>query len=152
MAIQRGPKITNLVFIDNGSYIRRKKEVPTGLNQDSNLADYDNSVEQLRNTSITNCVTTLPKQEFHGSLFSLICLNCPLLKASTLRYKYGLSGSYDIEAWKNYNLRLNKFQQRVRPRIIILIQIHPKKVYSREIKYPLGPVRIRTHAVYDNSA
>ena len=32
------------------------------------------------------------------------------------------------------NLRFSKLQQIFRPRIILLIQVHPKKVYSRDIK------------------
>ena len=75
-------------------------------------------------------------------MLSLISLNDPsdravLLRcANTLRYIHGLSGSYDTETWKYYiiNLRFNKLQQIFRPRIIIIIQVHSKKVYSREIK------------------
>ena len=38
--------------------------------------------------------------------------------------------------WKYYiiNLGFSKLQQIFRPRSILLIQVHPKKVYSREIK------------------
>ena len=66
--------------------------------------------------------------------------------ANTLSYIHGLSGSYDTEAWKYYiiNLKFSKLQQIFRPRIILLIQVHPKNVYSREIKkYQLGSVRVR---------
>ena len=94
-------------------------------------------------------------------MLSLISLNDPLDMAVFLRcanklsYIHGLSGSYDTEAWKYYiiNLRFSKLQQIFRPRIILLIQVHPKKVYSREIKkYQLGSVKVRTHDDYDNSA
>ena len=90
-------------------------------------------------------------------MLSLISLNDPsdravLLRcANTLSYIHGISGSYVTEAWKYYiiNLRFSKLQQIFRPRIILLIQVHPKKVYSREIKkYQLGFVRVRTHADY----
>ena len=41
----------------------------------------------------------------------------------------------------------------MRSGIILLIQVRPKKVYSREIKkYQVGSVSIRTHADYDNFA
>ena len=94
-------------------------------------------------------------------MLSLISLNDPLDMAVFLRcanklsYIHGLSGSYDTEAWKYYiiNLRFSKLQQIFRPRIILLIQVHPKKVYSREVKkYQLGSVKVRTHDDYDNSA
>ena len=93
-------------------------------------------------------------------MLSLISLNDPsdravlLWCANTLSYIHGLSGSYDTEAWKYIiNLRFSKLQQIFRPRIILLIQVHPKKVNSREIKkYQLGSVRVRTHADCGNSA
>ena len=69
----------------------------------------------------------------------------------TQLYTWTISGSYNTEAWKYYiiNLRYSKLQQIFWPRIILLIQVHPKKVYSREIKkYQLGSVRVRTHADY----
>ena len=48
--------------------------------------------------------------------------------ANTLSYIHGLSKSYDTEAWKYFviNLRFSKIQQIFRPRIILLIQVHPK--------------------------
>lgn len=66
---------------------------------------------------------------------------------TTLRYIHGLSGSYDTTAWKYYmiKLRFKEHQQIFWPRIIL--QVHPKKVYSREVKkYQLGSVRNRTLA------
>ena len=95
------------------------------------------------------------KKEFHETMLSLISLNDPsdrgvLLRcANTLSYIHGLSRSYDTEAWKYYviNLRLSKLQQIFRPRIILLIQVHPKKVYCREIPTGLrqgsNPRRLR---------
>ena len=79
-------------------------------------------------------------------MLSLISLNDPsgravLLRcANTLSYIHGLSGSYDTEVWKYYiiNLRFSKLQQIFRPRIILLIQVHPKKVYSRANWAPSG--------------
>ena len=68
-------------------------------------------------------------------MLSLISQNDPsdravLLRcANTLSYIHGLSGSYDTESWKYYiiNLRFSKHQQIFRPRIILLIQVYPKK-------------------------
>ena len=64
-----------------------------------------------------------------------VLLSC----ANTLSYIHGLSGSYDTESWKYdiINLRFSKLQQIFRPRITLLIQVHPKKVYSRE-EIPTG--------------
>ena len=47
---------------------------------------------------------------------------------------------YDTEAGKYYiiNLRFSKLQQIFRPRIILLTEVHPKKVFSREITIPTG--------------
>ena len=47
------------------------------------------------------------------------------------------------------NSRFSKLQQIFRPRIILLIQVHTKKVYSREIKkYQLGSVGVRENSFF----
>ena len=47
------------------------------------------------------------------------------------------------------NLRFSKLQQIFRPRIILLIQVHLKKLNSREIKkYQLSYIRIRSYDMF----
>ena len=65
--------------------------------------------------------------------------------ANTLSCIHGLYGSYDTEAWKYYiiNLRFSKPQQIFRPRIILLIQVLPKKCIPTGLRQGSNPRRLQ---------
>ena len=77
-------------------------------------------------------------------MLSLISLNGPSVRAfffllrcaNTLSYINVLFESYKTEAWKYYirNLRFSKLQQIFRSRIILLIQVYPKRHMLNQLR------------------